>query len=138
MSQNARVQQPYKRVTLYFVFVGLLVCFALYFLLAFANAMAGMSPAGSNNHDFRNMLWWVGTYCLVGAIAGYFGRPRNRLFLTLFAHCTIFVGAMLLSDSFSEGAKTGIFLCGLLAIPFGVPWLILVADAIWKNSHVNR
>ena len=120
---------------MYFVLAGPVVGYVLALLEGVGAAMSGMSPVGNAHRADLQFLWAFGFYCVTGIVAGCVKRPRIRLAVTAAAHLAIIVDAMRYSGEFFGGALEGAFICGFLAIPFGVAWFILIADAIFRRKQ---
>jgi hypothetical protein len=138
MSQTKDVRYRFWGVSIYFLLVGLLALYPLAVVYAFSDSTAAMSPVGSNNRGTPFLFWGLGAYCLAGAVAGCVSRPRRRVLLAWVAHAAVFVVTMLETRNFIGGLAAGGFFCGLLAVPFGLAWLILAADSIWKKRVVGQ
>jgi hypothetical protein len=122
-------------VTVYFLLMGPLVVYGLGVADALGAQFSGMSPTGSARGRDPNLMWGVGVYCVLGAMAGGITSRWMRVFLTCAAHVTVIVAEMQTPLTRGGGAVNGTILCGMLAIPFGLAWLILVADGIWRRTR---
>jgi hypothetical protein len=138
MSQPKKVRYRYWGVSIYFLLVGPSALYALAVLYAFGDSMAGMSSVGSSDRGRPYLFWGLGAYCLAGAIAGCVSRARRRVLLAWIAHAAVFVVTMLETRNFIGGLAVGGFFSALLAVPFGLAWLILLADSIWKKRVVGQ
>jgi hypothetical protein len=138
MSQPKKVRYRHWGVSIYFLLVGPSALYALAVLYAFGDSMAGMSPVGSNDRGRPYLFWGLGAYCLAGAVAGCISRPRRRVLLAWFAHGAVFIASILESKNLPDGLLAGGFFCGLAAIPFGLTWLILLGDSIWKKRVAGQ
>lgn len=106
----------------------------VYVLMGFDSLGAALSAdPNSKPSGIERFLKEVGTYCLVGAVACFTRRAKVRAMLAILAHISVVIAGAL------YGPKTGSFtygmvLCGVLLIPFGFAWVILLIDLIPKRA----
>lgn len=120
----------YWFVTIYFLFMMPTVLFPAALLEEFGPIHREITRAGTF-YDRGFIFWSIAIYCLIGAIAGCLSRPRERVILTCLAHLTLVLSQTLPDGNILAGLIAGSFYSLLLAIPFGLAWFILIADAIW-------
>ena len=103
-------------LSIYFLVAGSLVTWGLGWVVLFLGSFDSDGPSGYVT------IGSIANYCVLGAIASCVGRGRGRGMFAVCAHLGLIVGGIV------DGTGWGVFLCGVMALPFGVAWFRLLDE----------
>jgi hypothetical protein len=111
----------------YFVVVGF---FVIQVFVALESLGAALSADPAPPIGIGRFIREVGPYCLIGAIAACLRNVRLRATLAILAQIIVIVTIAASSRTFLKGLENGVIYCGVLLVPFGWVWFVLLMDLV--------